>query len=253
MLDHGFDQAEGLRQLMPRPALGLLAFPLPADGNARWIAQLAHALRALGRRPVVLDAARGALTAAFGLRPRHELIDLLEGRQQFDAVAQATPDGVYVLRADRGVEAFVAGGAPAARLLGSFARLSHGFDEILLAMPAGELACLAGSHDTVPVVGLEPSADATMRSYALIKQLAENFGYQRFTCVIHDVNDQQAARGEYTRLAAAAGRFLNAEVALAGWLPASARSCPQALARVARTLLETAVVPLSIQPCAARA
>jgi MinD-like ATPase involved in chromosome partitioning or flagellar assembly len=251
VLDHGFDQAEGLRQLMPRPSLGLLAFPLRADGDARWIAQLAHALRALGRRPVVLDAARGAVASAFGLRPRHELIDLLEGRQDFDAVAQATADGVYVLRADRGVEAFVAGGAPATELLGSFARLSHGFDELMLVMPAGELACLAGCKDSVPVVGLGPTADGTMRSYALIKQLAEGFGYQRFSCVMHDVRDPAQASREYTRLAAAAGRFLHAEVALAGSVPASVRACPAALARVARTLLETAVVPLSLELSAA--
>jgi MinD-like ATPase involved in chromosome partitioning or flagellar assembly len=251
VLDHGLDQAAGLRQMMPRPSLGLLAFPLLADGPARWIAQLAHALRALGRRPVVLDAARGAVASAFGLRLRHELIDLLHGEQDFDAVAQATPDGVYVLRADRGVEAFVSGGAPAMQLLGSFARLSHGFDELLLAMPAGELACLAGCEDSVPVVGLDPSPYGTMRGYALIKQLAEGFGYRRFTCVMHDVHDEALARREYTRLAAAAGRFLQADVALAGWLPSSARACPAALARVARTLLETAVVPLSFQPCAA--
>ena len=231
-----------------------MAFPLAADGGAAWIAQLAHALRALGRRPLVLDAARGAVASAFGLRPRLELIDLLEGKRDFDAVAQVTPDGVYLLRADRGVEAFVAGGAPAARLLAGFARLSHGFDELLLAMPTGELACLAGGDDTVPVIGLDPRPYGTMRSYAVIKQLSEGFGYRRFTCVMHDVGDLAQARREYTRLAAAAGRFLQADVALAGWLPSSVRARPSALARVARTLLETAVVPLasqSLQPCAA--
>ena len=103
MLERGLDQAEGLRQMMSRPALGVLTFPLPADAQAGWIAQLAHALRALGRRPVVLDAARGAVASACGLRPRHDLIDLLEGRRGFDAVAQVTRGGVYVLRAERGV------------------------------------------------------------------------------------------------------------------------------------------------------
>jgi MinD-like ATPase involved in chromosome partitioning or flagellar assembly len=251
VLEQGLDQAEGLRQMMmtPRASLGLLAFPLAPNEDEHWIAQLAHALRALGRRPLVLDAARGSLASAFGLRPRHELIDLLEGRQDFDAVAQATRDGVYVLRADRGVEAFVAGGAPAMRLLGSFANLSHGFDELLLAMPAAELACLAGCEDSVPVVGLDPSPYGTMRSYALIKKLAEGFGYRRFTCVIHNVRDESPAHREYTRLAAAARRFLRADVALAGWLPPSARTCPAALARVARVLLETAVIPMSLHQC----
>jgi flagellar biosynthesis protein FlhG len=250
VLEQGLDQAAGLRQMMlPRASLGLLAFPLAASGDEHWIAQIAHALRALGRRPLVLDAARGSLASALGLRPRHELIDLLEGKQEFDAVAQATRDGVYVLRADRGVEAFVAGGAPAMRLLGSFANLSHGFDELLLVMPAAELACLAGCEDSVPVVGLDPSPYGTMSTYALIKKLAEGFGYRRFTCVMHDVRDEAPARREYTRLAAAAARFLQADVGLAGSLPPGARSCPAALARVARVLLETAAVPPSLHQC----
>jgi MinD-like ATPase involved in chromosome partitioning or flagellar assembly len=241
MLD-GTDQAEGLRRMAVAAPLGVLAFPL-ADGPAGWIAQLAHALRALGRRPVVLDAGRGALAGAFGFKPRHELIDLLQGERGFDDVAQATRDGVYVLRGDRGLEAFVAGGAPAARLFAGFARLSHGFDSLLLAMSTNELASVAGPGRSVPVLGLEARPGGRLDAYAIAKQLAEGFRYRRFACVVRGAMNADHAADEHALLADAADRFLGVEVTLAGWLPPGGAGHGTALARTADTLLRTAAMP----------
>ncbi|WP_460890939.1 MinD/ParA family ATP-binding protein, partial [Ramlibacter alkalitolerans] len=183
MLEHGQDQAAGLRALLAPPPLALLAFPLARAQPPHWVARLAHALCALGRKPVVLDGVRGTLAGCFGLRPRRDLLDLLEGRAGFDAVAQATASGIHVLRAERGVEAFAASGAPAQRLLSAFAGLSHGFDDLLLALPPAELACLAGPPHSVPVIGLAPTAVGLVQAYEAIKGLAEGFGYRRFACV----------------------------------------------------------------------
>ncbi len=241
MLEHGLDQAAGLRRLMPDAEAGLLAFPLAADQPARWIAQLAHALRAQGRKPVVVDASRGTLAGAFGLKPRHDLIDLMEGRLTFDQVAQCTPDGIHVLRADRGVEAFVASGAPAAQLMSGFSRLSHGFDEVLLAMPAAELACLAEPAGRAPVVRLEAAgSQGVVTCYALVKELAEGFGFRRFACVVDGASSDAQAGEAHARLAETAQRFLGSDVELAGWLPASPRAGGDAAARIAQRLMRLA-------------
>lgn len=244
MLENGNDQAAGLRRLMASAPLALLAFPL-GPGPGTWIAQLAHALRALGRKPVVLDASRGTVAAAFGLKLRHELLDLLQGERDFDGVAQSTADGVYVLRGDKGLDAFVASGAPAQQLLGGFARLAQGFDELLLAMPPGEIACLAAPGRSVPVVGLEASPAGRVDSYALVKHMATGFGYRRYACVVRGAHDADHARAEHARLAQAARDFLGADVQLAGWLPAGATGRREALARTADTLLRTAALPLA--------
>lgn len=245
MLDQGNDQAAGLRQLMAQAApLALLAFPLDG-GPGAWIAQLAHALRALGRKPVVLDAGRGTVAAAFGLKLRHELLDLLHGQKPFDDVARTTDDGVWVLRGERGIDAFVASGAPAQQLLGGFARLSQGFDELLLAMPAGELACLAAPGRSVPVLGMDAGSQGRVESYALLKHMATDFGYRRFTCVVRGADSAQHAADEHARLAKAARQFLDAELLLAGWLPAGPQGREAALARTADTLLRTAAMPVA--------
>lgn len=244
MLD-GIDQAEGLRRLQVAQApLGVLAFPLGGDASGTtWIAQLAHALRALGRKPVVLDGGRGAVAGAFGLKLRHELLDMLKGARGFDEVAQATPDGVYVLRGDQGLEAFVTGGGPAARLFAGFSKLSHGFDSLLLAMPAAELASVAAPDRGVPVISLEARPGGRLDAYATAKQLAGVYGYRRFACVVRGAINADQAADEHAVLADAADRFLGAQVALAGWLPATAAGREAALARTADTLLRTAAVP----------
>ena len=95
MFEHGLDQASGLRRLVSTdtaPALGLMSFALMDQTPPLWIARLARALRALGMRPVVLDAGGdAALSQALGLNPPLDLLDYLHGAAAFDAVAGVTP------------------------------------------------------------------------------------------------------------------------------------------------------------------
>ncbi|MBC7602711.1 MAG: hypothetical protein H7255_08640 [Ramlibacter sp.] len=244
MLDHGLDQAAGLRRMMAPPPLNVMAFPLSGTGPQRWIARVAHSLRALGRRPLVVDAARGAVSASFGLNLRHDLIDMLQGRRDFDEVAQATSDGVHVLRADLGIEAFVGSGASASQLFAGFARLSHGFDDLLLAMPASEIACLAGPATCVPVVSIFPVADGMVKAYRLVKELAEDFGYRRFACVVRQSADAAHSQTDHARFAAACNRFLGVDIELAGCIEGDGTA--RTLACVAQGLVDATAKPLTL-------
>jgi hypothetical protein len=251
MFEPGHDQASGLRRMVGTPELGLMAFPLALGMPAQWIARLAHALRAMGARPVVIDAARGAsLSQAFGLDLQYDLLDYLHGAASFDAVAGVTPDGVHVLRAEQGIEAFVASGAPARQLFGALAQMTHGFDVAILAMPADELACMADPLYTVPVVPLSPGEEGLVRTYSTLKQLAEGFGYSRFALVGCDAEGAAQPHPGYQRdhhrIAGIARTYLNAEVSLAGALPGDGCGTPAGLARLAGTLFSTAATPCSL-------
>lgn len=236
MLDQGRDQAAGLRQ-QPGGALNLLALAVTAGSGSQWVVQVARALSAAGTRPVVVDASRGEVARAFGLQPRHDLLDLLQGAHAFDTVARRTPEGAWLLRADRGVEAFVGSGAPSQQLFAGFARLSQGFGALVLAMPAHELACLASPALATPVLVLEPGEQGLRQAYGTLKQLAQGFGYRRFAVLA----DGPAAG--HTRLADVAGRFLQAEVALAGRLaPGAGAGAPE----LAHDLLHAAATPLAL-------
>jgi hypothetical protein len=242
MLDGGLDQAAGLRAQAAPDGLALLALPVEPGEGVSWVVQLARALRTSGTRPVVLDAVGdGMLTRAFGLgQPRRDLLDMLSGGQGFDAVAHSTADGIHVLRAERGVEAFVASGAAPHRLLAGFARLSHGFDALLLVMPPAELACLAAPARTVPVVVLQAGDRHLMGAYATVKQLAEGFGYRRFSVVTQGHADAATAREAHERFAMAAQHFLDVEANHAGSLPALRVPDPAQRATLAASVLALA-------------
>lgn len=221
MLDHGFDQAAGLRRLVqPRP-VRLWPLALLPGASARWIPWLAQGLCELGRNPVVVDATCGQAATAFGFGApaRGDLLDLLEGRAGFDGVARRSRKGVHVLRGDKGIEAFAGSGAPAERLLAAFGALSHGFTDLLVAMPGPEIACIAAPAAHVPVLTIELSGRGVMDGYALVKRLASEFRYRRFACVVTGAQSEEQARAGFGRVHGAARQFLGAEASWAGWLP----------------------------------
>lgn len=238
MLDRGLDQAAGLRRMMQPAPVRLWPLAVLPGTAARWIAWLTRGLGELGRTPVVVDAARGQAATAFGLVPRGDLLDLLEGRAPFDSVAQRSRDGIHVLRGDQGIEAFAGSGEPASRLLEAFGSLSHGFSDLLVAMPGPEMACLAAPADHVPVTTVDLSARGVMGSYALMKQLAAGFGYRRFACIATGAASEDEARAGFGRVSGAAHQFLDAEALWAGWLPpAGDARCAAEAARTAQVLL----------------
>ncbi|MBL0421441.1 hypothetical protein JI739_13875 [Ramlibacter sp. AW1] len=243
MLDHGLDQAAGLRRLRGA-APSLLAFPVGEKDDDAWIAQLAGGLRQLGRRPLLVDASRGRVSGALGLRVRHDLLDLLQGRRSFTAVARSTREGIPVVRADRALEAFAATGARPRELFAALLNLGDGFDALLLAMPARELACLASPAQVVPVVSPEASEAGLTEAYATIKQLACDFGYQRFAAVMRETSAAAAAQ-LHGRLADVARSFLRAEVRWAGCVPAPGAGAA-ALGDLARRLLDHAATPVTL-------
>lgn len=229
---------------MAAPTPALLAFPVEPGGSDAWIAALAGALKAQGARPVVVDAFRGQVTQALGLKPGHDLIELLSGRRSLDAVARCNASGVYGVRAAQGVEFFVGSGDTPSRLLSCFGQLPQRFDLVLLVMSAAELASLASPGRTVPVVVLDDSEQGLVHAYAMVKRLACGFGYRRFALVARGMADAAQAQQAHQRFANVAAGFLDAEVSLSGWLPAAPAHAHYHLAELAHTLWRSVATPL---------
>jgi len=242
VLDGGSDQAQGLREAAGAGLPALIACPLDASHPAQWVAQLALGLRLRGRRPIVLDASGGLVASSLGLRLQGELLDLLQGERQFDQVAQATADGVWAMRGERGIEFFVASGLRTQRLLEAFAKLSHGFDDVLLAMPVDELASMAPPGAHVPVVGVDGGYRGLVGAYGVVKRLAGRFGYRRFMCLAHGAASAQQALGDCARVARVARQHVRAELelVLAGVIPAPGCGDAASLQRAAQGVLDCA-------------
>ncbi len=213
-----FDQAAGLRA-MPKTALRVLPVTSASWGSAHTASatNLAAALSSLGLRVVVIDAGRSMVAPSLGLKARYDLLHLLTGERTFHETL-LRGESFAVLPAGKGIEEFIQSGSSPADLFGAFTRLKTPFDIVLLAATPAAIASLVAPTDEVLFV-LNDDAESIKSTYASLKRMSEESGFQRFRILLNDVQDSTRANDGYARLADTASQFLHAHLSLAGVVP----------------------------------
>ncbi len=108
------DQAATLRRLFARRQARVLPVWVSPARDAQlalWLAKLAQAFAQAGERTLVIDAARVHVSAALGLRARHDLAHVLTGECTVTDVLLDAAPGLHVVPAARAFDA----AAPTAR------------------------------------------------------------------------------------------------------------------------------------------
>jgi flagellar biosynthesis protein FlhG len=217
------DQAAGLRRLLARPAVRVLALAsvLAPHDQALLAVQLGAALARRGTRPVLLDASAGEVAAVLGTAPRHDLLELLEGRRQFPEVALAGPEELRVVCGERGIAALEhadAGGWQ--ELFAAFGALREPAGLVLLNLAPGGLRIASRATGGASEVALALGAgtgDVT-GAYALVKAAQQLHGQRRYRLLFVDAAPAEAI-ALATRMRDTAHRFLGAELAYGATLP----------------------------------
>jgi flagellar biosynthesis protein FlhG len=218
------DQAAGLRRMLGRPALRVLPLLSAMDGAAQaaLALRLAAALSQLGSRVVLLDASRGEVAAALGLRqPGSDLLQLLQGEKEFAEVALAAPEGLRVVPAERGIAALGSGSEGAFdQLFGAFAALREPADLVLLNCAPGDArtACRAAHGGRELVLALNTAAESVTGAYALIKAARRQGAPQGFRLLFAEASRSEAGP-LFARMREAARRFLAVELSDGGAIP----------------------------------
>jgi flagellar biosynthesis protein FlhG len=205
-------------------------------GKTMAVIGLARAAAALGARAVVLDQSPGDVACALALAWRWELEDLLRGERQWGEVALAGPDGVGIVPAARGFAALCEAHASAEQLFGGFARLSAPPSLVIVNLAPGfeaAQALLPGEAELMLVTRATPRA--VTATYARIKEQVQRHGRRRFRLLVNRAGGREAA-SLHARMARAASRFLGAELAYAGCIPAGALPGSAAWTAIAQTL-----------------
>lgn len=223
------DQAAGLRRILARRSMRVLplASVLERGAQARLAVHLGAALSHLGSRVVILDESRGDVATVLGLRPRYELLHLLEGQKKFEEVAIEGADALRVVSAARGIESMEhADDKGWQELFGAFASLSDPPGVVVLNCRPGSAyaACraAAGSHEVV--LALDSGTESMTEAYALIKSALRECGQRRFRLVFAE-NRPDAAAADVAveplaaRIVETARSFLGVELRLGGVLP----------------------------------
>jgi MinD-like ATPase involved in chromosome partitioning or flagellar assembly len=217
------DQAHGLRALLQRRVLRLLPVLPAGDPAAQGTAAalLARELAVSGRNVILLDET-GACASVLGVKPRHDLLALIEGAEEFNAVALRAGAGLRYVAAAAGLPALIGAGAAGEAFFAGFLNLAEPADMVVLNLAgtldsAGAvwLPAFAGAGAALLVAGMG-ERDVT-GAYAAIKQAHTGAVHAPlFRVMVNGAAGEREARVLAATIGDAAHRFLGAGVAYAG-------------------------------------
>jgi flagellar biosynthesis protein FlhG len=193
-------------------------------GKTNVVANLAIALRRMGKEVLILDADLGLsnVDILLHLAPRYNIQHVIRGEKRLKDVIVEGPHGVKVLPASSGVQELTHLDAfQRMRLLEEFEAYEEDIDVLLIDTSAGisenvAFFCVA-SREIVVITSPEPTA--LTDAYALIKVLFTRYQEKEFHVLVNSARNPQDAKDVYRKLATAADRFLSVSLDYLGYLP----------------------------------
>ncbi len=225
------DQAAGLRSLLGRRSLRLLAVLGDHETRASGACagQLAQGLARAGHKVMLLDAG-GAALDALALRADGDLADLLDGARDFAQVAVRGTAGLRALSVRRGLPSLIAADAAGIDFFAGFMRLAEPPDMLVLSLPAldaadGRLWLPLGGGAGESLLVMAPGPRALTTAYAAIKQACGPAAgiAPAFRVLVNGADGERDARANCRQLSDTARRFLGVAVGYAGNVPRNAR------------------------------
>ncbi len=193
-------------------------------GKTNVVANLAVALRSMGKEVLIVDADVGLsnVDVLHRLAPRYNIAHVLSGEKRLDEVLVEGPHGIRILPAAFGAPELTRLDAnQRMRLLDAVDDCEPGIDVLLADSPAGisenvAFFCVA-SQEIVVVTAPEPTAVTS--ACALIKVLSTRYGEKRFTVLVNQARSESEGLEVYRALASVAGMLLNVSLDYLGHIP----------------------------------
>jgi flagellar biosynthesis protein FlhG len=217
MFDAAHDQATGLREMFEQP--GLTVLPIAATrrgmGFRSLVLNVAGAFARNGQRVVVIDSGPAATGHSLGLRLQYDLADLLTGEREFNDVTVKAPDGIYLIKANKGLPEFIETAGDPVQLFLGFRRLDEPFDVAILAGNVPEVASMTRNEDELVFISSADS-EALTATYADIKRAHGEHEQQAFRVILNRVDDEREGMIAFRRLAETARKFLGVSIEYGG-------------------------------------
>lgn len=194
-------------------------------GKTNVVANLAIALKRLGKRVLVFDADLGLcnIDVLLGLAPRYNISHILSGQQTLRDVLVEGPEGILILPASSGIEELTnLNEFQRLRLLDEFDALDIEIDFLLVDTSAGVSSnvtffCIAVQEKIVVVT---PEPTSLTDAYALIKVLNTKYDEKDFSVLVNNVRGPEEAISVFKSLQRATEKFLNLSLDYLGFIPA---------------------------------
>ncbi|MEW6710079.1 MAG: MinD/ParA family protein [Candidatus Riflebacteria bacterium] len=193
-------------------------------GKTSMVANLAICLAQAGQRVIILDADLGLanIDVVFGIRPKHNLMDVISGEMNIDEVMVQGPNGIQIIAGGSGVAELAQLEAEKARkLFDQLKFLEDKTDYLLIDTGAGisdgVISFCQAADQIIVITTTEPTAMAD--AYGIIKILSSRRPESHVSVLVNRVDSDEDGSEIYQRLAKVAKEFLGFDIHPLGFIP----------------------------------
>ncbi|NCB38238.1 MAG: MinD/ParA family protein [Erysipelotrichia bacterium] len=193
-------------------------------GKTSLVANMAICLAQAGQRVIILDADLGLanIDVVFGIRPKHCLMDVINGDMNIDEVMIQGPNGIQIIAGGSGVsELAELEPDKAARLFNQLRFLEDKADFLLIDTGAGisegVISFCQAADQIVVIATTEPTSMAD--AYGIIKIISKRRPDSHVSLLVNRVDADEEGVQVYDRVARVAEEFLGFQVHHLGTLP----------------------------------
>ncbi len=183
-------------------------------GKTSLVANLAICLAQAGQRVIILDADLGLanVDVVFGIRPKYNLIDVLNGDMDIDDIMVSGPYGIQIIAGGSGVmELADIDNEKAERLFNQLRFLEDKTDYLLIDTGAGinkSVISFCQAADQVIVISTtEPTS--LVDAFGIIKVLSNKRHDAYVSVLVNKVDDIEEGQQIYNRLSKVSKEYLN--------------------------------------------
>lgn len=193
-------------------------------GKTSVVANMAICLAQSGQRVIILDADLGManIDVIFGIRPKHNLMDVINGDMSIDEIMVPGPSGIQIIAGGSGVaELAQLDNEKGKRLFDQLKFLEDKTDFLLIDTGAGisdgvVSFCMAADQIIV-ITTTEPTSMAD--AYGIIKVIHTRRSDSHISVLVNRVDNNEEGQSIHDRLSRVASDFLNLDLHFMGALP----------------------------------
>jgi flagellar biosynthesis protein FlhG len=193
-------------------------------GKSSIVSNMAYILSIMGEVTYIFDAdlSLGNIDVMFGMVPKFNVRDLIEGRKHITDVVAEGPAGIRIIPATSGVSEFSNLSMEERQILLSSFRELPEYDFLIVDTSAGLSSNVvyfnAISDDILMVITPDPAS--LTDSYAVIKALRNRTGQKNFKIIANSVRDEREGLEIFKKILTVADRFLDVYLDFFGYIPA---------------------------------
>ncbi|HUJ69317.1 MAG TPA: MinD/ParA family protein [Syntrophorhabdales bacterium] len=193
-------------------------------GKSSIVSNMAYILSSMGELTYIFDAdlSLGNIDVMFGMVPKFNVKDLIEGRKHITDVVADGPFGIKIIPATSGVAEFSNLSMEERQILLSSFREIPEYDFLIVDTSAGLSSNVvyfnAISEDVFIIITPDPAS--LTDSYAVVKALRSKTGQKTFNIIANLVKDEKEGIEIFKKILTVADRFLDVYLNFFGYIPA---------------------------------